>query len=144
MREMVDVCWYTPSLPFAKLSNAPQCGPPLVPSGNGSATANAAWNFSQARLQILRPPTHSAWPAGRITPVAGLGDQAVTADQTSHGPAVTDRVTVVIRYRNVLITVQAQAQESGGFGPVSFTELRSAALTAARDAFAAVKKQPTA
>lgn len=117
--------------------------PSLIPAGNGSATANAVSNYSQARLQILRPSTHSVWPAGRITPLAGLGDEALTADQASRGPAVTDRVTVLVRYRNVLITVQAQAQESGGFGPVPVTELRSAALTAARATMAAVRHEPT-
>jgi hypothetical protein len=115
-----------------------------VPTGNGSATANATWNFSQAKDQLTKPSKNSVWPKTTTTPVAGLGDQAFSGEQASHGGAVTDRVTLVVRYRNVLITVQSQAQESGGFGPVSVTELRSAALTAARAAFAAVKKGPTA
>lgn len=115
-----------------------------VPTGNGSATANATWNFSQAKDQLTKPSKHSVWPAATITPVAGIGDQALSAEQASHGAAVTDRVTLVVRYRNVLITVQAQAQESGGFGPVPVTELRSAALSAARATFAAVQKGPTA
>ncbi|HEX9065823.1 MAG TPA: hypothetical protein VF843_11995 [Streptosporangiaceae bacterium] len=114
-----------------------------VPTGDGSATANAAWNFGQARLGILRPPTHSIWPAARITAISGLGDQAFSAVQKSRGHVVTERATVLVRYRNVQITVQAQAQESGGFGPVPVADLRGAALTAARAALAAVKRQPT-
>ena len=130
---------------FRILQIQEQAFPPsfAVPTGNGSATANAAWNFGQARLQILRPPTHSVWPAARISKIAGLGDRALTAAQASRRHIVTDRVTVLVRYRNVLITVQAQAQESGGFGPVPVADLRSAALTAARATFAAVRRQPT-
>ncbi len=77
-------------------------------------------------------------------PIAGLGDQAVSAVQASRHHIVTDRVTVLVRYRNVLIQVQAQAQENGGFGPVSVADLRAAALTAARGTFAAVQRQPAA
>jgi hypothetical protein len=118
-------------------------GPSLVPSGDGSATANAAWNFGQARQQMSRPAKNSVWPAARFSTVSGLGDQALSTVQVSRGHVLTDRVTVLVRYRNVLIQVQAQAQESGGFGPVPVTALRSAALTAAKDTFAAVRRQPT-
>ena len=115
-----------------------------VPTGNGSATANAAWNFSQSKLQLAKPPKHSVWPAARFAPLGGLGDQAVSAVQASRGHVVTDRVIVLVRYRNVMIQVQAQAQENGGFGPVPVADLRSAALTAARSTFAAIQKEPTA
>lgn len=131
---------------FRILQVQEQAFPPSVgvPSGNGSATANAVWNFSQAKGQLTKPPKHSVWPPASITQLTGLGDQAISAEQASHGRIVTDRVTVLVRYRNVLITVQEQAQESGGFGPVPASVLRSAALTAARDIFAAVRREPTA
>jgi hypothetical protein len=115
-----------------------------TPTGDGSATANAVWNFGWTKNQLARPPKHAAWSAARFSPVSGLGAQAATAFQTSRGPVATDRFTVLVRYRNVLIQVWAQAQESGGFGPVPVADLRSAAMTAAKGALAAVEHQPTA
>lgn len=123
-----------------------------VATGDGSATANAVWNFGWTKDQLAKPPKHAAWSAAKFSPVSRLGGQAVSrlggqavsAFQASVGKVATDRVTVLVRYRNVLIQVWAQAQEGGGFGPVPVADLRSAALTAARAAFAAVQHQPTA
>jgi len=116
-----------------------------VPAGNGGATANAAWNFAQAKAQLAKPGKRSVWPAATFSPVSGLGEQAVSAVQASRGQVVTDRVTVLVRYRNVLVQVQVQgqAQEHGGFAPVPVASLRAAALTAVRGTFAAVRRQPT-
>ena len=75
--------------------------------------------------------------------VSGLGSEALSAVQIFRAGQESDRVTVVVRYRNVLITASLQAQETGGFGPVAVTELRSGALAAARTMLNAVRAEQT-
>lgn len=112
--------------------------------GDGSATANAAYNYGLKRQQLASPPKHAPANAATISPLAGFGNAAFSAVQTLKAGSITDdRVTVLARYRNVLITVSLQAQSSAGFGPVSVTELQAGALAAARELLAAVKAEPT-
>lgn len=113
-----------------------------VPFGNGNATTNASYNFAQQRQQLAHPPKHSAQPPATVAPLASLGDEAVAAEQVFHVGSVIDRVTVLARYRNVVVVVSFQAQESGGFGPVAVTELQAGAIQAAQEALAAVKAEP--
>ena len=55
------------------------------------------------------------------------------------GGDTTDEVTVVVRDRNVLITVTMQGQEhGGGFGPVPVATLRAGALAAAHEVLAGI------
>lgn len=115
-----------------------------VPVGNGSATADAKYTFAQLRRLRAHPPKHTAQPPAAIAQVAGLGDQAFSAVQIFHTKSVTDQVTVIARYRNVLITASFEGQASGGFGPVTVSELRAGAVAAARAALADAKGQPTA
>ena len=110
---------------------------------NGSATANATYTYAQQRQLLVRPPKRSPNPPAVITAIAGLGQQALSALQVFHGKLASDRVTVLVRYRNVLITASLEAQESGGFGPVSISELRSGALAVAQQLLAAVQAGPT-
>jgi hypothetical protein len=117
--------------------------PGLIP-GNGGATANAIYNFGQLRQQLARPPKHTPQPAAQISPVGGLGDSAFSAAQAFHAAGfLTDRVTVVVRYRNVLISAYFQAQENGGFSPVPSGQLSAGALAAAREMLAKVKSTPS-
>ncbi len=114
-----------------------------VPVGDGSATANAKYTIAEQRRLLAHPPKHTPQPPAAITPVSGLGDEAFSAVQVFHTKSLVDLVTVWARYRNVLVTAVFQGQASGGFGPVTISELRSGALAAARAALTQVKGEPT-
>jgi len=114
----------------------------LVPVGDGSATANAKYTYGQQRALWLKPPKHTAQPKASVTPVPGLGQQAISAVQTFHDQSSTEKVTVLARYRNVLITVSVQGQSGQGFGPVTVGELRSGALIVARAALTGLRALP--
>jgi len=114
-----------------------------IAAGNGSATANAIYTYGQQRRQLIRPARNTPQPPAIITPLAGFGQQALSAVQTFHVGIITDRVTVLVRYRNVLITASLEAQASNGFGPVSISELRAGAVVVARQLLAAVQAEPT-
>jgi hypothetical protein len=115
--------------------------PSLIAPGDGSATSYASYTFSQTRQVFLHPPRHTPDPPASVTSVA-LGDQALSAVQIYHVGPVQDRATVVTRWHNVLITASLWATASGGFGPVSISELQADALGAARSALAVVRAQP--
>lgn len=114
-----------------------------VPVGNGSATSDAKYTFVQQHHLLAHPLKHTPQPPATIVPVSGLGDEAFSAVQIFRTKSVTGLVTVLARYRNVLITASFQGQSSGGFGPVTVSELRSGALSVARAALADVKGEPT-
>jgi hypothetical protein len=115
----------------------------LVAVGNGSATADAKYTFAQQLQRLAKPSKRTAQPPATITTIHGIGDQAFSALQTFHAKAATDVVTVLTRYRNVLITVGFQGQSGNGFGPVTAAELRSGALAVTRSALSHVKSEPT-
>jgi hypothetical protein len=115
----------------------------LVSVGNGSGTADAKFTFESNHQQLAKPPKHTAQPPATITTVHGLGDQALSAVQTFRTKAATELVTVLARYRNVLITVTFEGEAGNGFGPVTAGELRSGALAVARTALTHVKSEPT-
>jgi len=111
--------------------------------GNGSATADAKYNFAKQQQLLAKPPKNKAQPAATITAIRGMGDQALSALQTFPTRAATDLVTVLARYRNVLITVTFEGETGNGFGPVTAGELRSGALAVARAALSHVRSEPT-
>jgi hypothetical protein len=119
-------------------------------SAAGSASANAQDNYVLSRNNLAKPPTTgTAKPllsAAVISSLAKAGQQAFVAVQTEHAEKiVTKVVTVVIRERNVLITVSESGQESGhGFGPVSVSTLEAGAEAAARDMLARSVTEPQA
>lgn len=113
-----------------------------IAAGNGGATANALYTYGQQRQQLIRPAKNTPQPPAAVTPLGGIGQQAFSAVQVFHLGAITDRVTVLVRYRNVLITASLDAQVSNGFGPVSISELRAGALTVARQLLTAVQAEP--
>jgi hypothetical protein len=114
--------------------------PSLLASGNGSATRSAIDAFSQARAQLASPPKSAHQPRAQITPLTGLGSAAFSALQVFKvGSGTTSMVTLVVRDRNVLITVTMQGPgqpPAGRLQPVPVPVLRSGALTAARRALA--------
>jgi hypothetical protein len=119
--------------------------PRVLATGNGSATYNAIYSYFQQRDALAKPPRKAPLPKARISRVAGLGQAALSALQVSRpGGATLDLVTVLIRERNVLITITLEGQASGaGYGPVSVAQLRAGALTVARQELAGVTAGPT-
>ncbi|MHB1433132.1 MAG: hypothetical protein ACYCVZ_13555 [Streptosporangiaceae bacterium] len=118
--------------------------PYLDAPGNGSATDYAVYAFAQQRGQLARPSKHGPLPPASIKPLGGLGNAAFTAVQTSTGSYASNRVTVVVRYRNVVVAVYLEAMVSPGFGPAPVGQLTTAAQAAARQLLAAVEAQPRA
>jgi hypothetical protein len=124
---------------FRVLSVSSQAyAPSLLTSGNGSATVGAVDAYNQVLQTLRNPPKSSKQPKAQIGGAVGLGSSAFTATQAiQSGGAESDEVTIVLRDRNVVITVTMQGQESGGgFGPVAPETLRAAALAAAHEALA--------
>ena len=136
---------HKPDLLVLEVTSA-QYQPLAAASGNGSASQNAQDNFAQAQQGLAHPVRHSPLSRAAITTLAGLGQQAIAAVQTEHaGGIVTDLVTVLVRERNVLVTVSMSGQESGhGFGPVAVTTLQAGATAAARNVLAKLSSIPTA
>ncbi len=115
--------------------------PSLIAPGNGSATSYARYTFAQTRQQLKTPPKGTGEPPATITPLSGLGSQALSAVQFYRQGSKTDRVTVLVRVHNVLITVIFWANVGRGFGPVSIPQLQTYALAAARTAATAVSSE---
>jgi hypothetical protein len=116
--------------------------PSLLASGDGSATFSAIDAYNNELQNLQHPAKSTKAPKALIGGAVGLGRTAFTAQQVFHqgGGTIDDEVTVVVRDRNVLITVAVQGQaHGGGFGPVSEATLRAAALAAAHDALAGLR-----
>lgn len=117
--------------------------PSLIAPGDGGATSYARYTFAQARQLLATPPKGTPEPPARITPLSGLGGQAVSAVQIYRQHSKTDLVTVLVRLHNALITVKLWANTGGGFGPVSIPQLQADAMAAARTSVRAISKEPT-
>jgi len=116
--------------------------PSGLASGNGSATFAATDAYDSALAEMQNPPEHSADPRATVAVVGGLGNEAFSAQQVfRRGGAVTDVATVVVRYHNVVVTATMnglQHANRGTYGPVSMSQLASAALAFAQAAEAAL------
>jgi hypothetical protein len=112
--------------------------------GNGSATNGAIAGYAEAEQQLAHPAKATRLPPAAVSSQPGLGDAAFSAVQViRRGGTVNDLVTIVIRQRNVLITVALQGEQraaAGGYGPVKLSELQAGTLAAARQALAALQK----
>ena len=112
--------------------------------GNGSATNGAIAGYAEAEQQLAHPAKATRLPPASVSNQAGLGDAAFSAVQViRRAGTVNDLVTIVIRHRNVLITVALQGEQraaAGGYGPVKLSELQAGTLAAARQALAALQK----
>jgi hypothetical protein len=111
--------------------------PSGLASGNGSATFAARDAYAQAGQQLTHPVKASHLPPALLTQIPGLGSAAFAAVQLPR-PGPTNLVTVVVRDRNVLITVVSEgpAGRRGGYSPASAPQLQAAAAAAARDILA--------
>jgi len=116
--------------------------PSGLASGNGSATFAAKDAYQQASQAKTHPPRATHLPRATVVKVPGLGSSAFAALQVpSAGGDKTNLLTVVVRDRNVLVTVVSQgpARAGGGYQPVSPAALQAAAAAAARDVLAAMR-----
>jgi hypothetical protein len=115
-------------------------------SAPGSASANAQDNYALVMQGLKMPPKGSPLSPAQIAALPATGQQAFVAVQREHvSGIVSERVTIVVRDRNVLITVWESGQESGhGFGPVPVSTLQAGAEAAARDVLVKAHAQPTA
>lgn len=140
---------------FLELNVTAQAYQPLAAataagSPAGSASANAADNLEIVQQGLAHPATKKTLKSpvspAHISKLTGVGQQAFVAVATEHITKITSEVvTIVLRERNVLITVAVTGQESGdGFGPVSAGTLEAAALAAAKDVLAKAEAQPKA
>ena len=118
------------------------CAPSGLATGNGSATFAAIDAYDAALADMQNPPRHSAGPRAAVTLLSGLGNEAFSAQQVFRGGgAVTDVATVVVRYRNVVVTATTNGLEQsnrGNYGPVSMSQLSSVSLAFAEAAEAAL------
>jgi hypothetical protein len=116
--------------------------PSGLASGNGSATFAAKDAYQQASLAKTHPPRATHLPRATVVKLSGLGSSALAALQVpSAGGDKTNLLTVMVRDRNVLITVVSQgpARARGGYQPVSPPALQAAAVAAARDVIAGMR-----
>jgi len=116
--------------------------PSGLASGTGSATFAAKDAYQQASLAKTHPPRATHLPKATMFKLPGLGSSAFVALQVpSAGGDKTNLLTVVVRDRNVLITVVSQgpARARGGYQPVSSPVLQAAATAAARDVLARMR-----
>jgi hypothetical protein len=113
--------------------------PSGLASGDGSATFAAIDAFDEAQQAKQSPGKKSGVPAAQISTPSHLGNAAFVATQVVHSAGVTTyMVTEVVRYRNVLVTVVvdglSQTVGSKHYGPVSMSDLTTAAQTVAQGA----------
>jgi hypothetical protein len=116
--------------------NVQAYSPSGLATGNGSAT-NAAIDAYQQALQTLRHPLRATHlPPATVIELHGVGTAGFAALQVvlPRG-ASTDLETVVVRARNVVITVVVQGPHgrNGRYQPAPQSELQSAAIAAATD-----------
>ena len=107
-------------------------------SGDGSATFAAIDAYGLALQDMQAPPRHAPAPRATVRTLSGFGNQAFSATQVFRvGGAVTDVATVMVRYHNVVVTVTLNGlahSNRGSYGPVSPSQLASAALAFAQAA----------
>jgi hypothetical protein len=111
--------------------------PSALATGNGSATQAATDAYATARQQKVQPPKATHMPKATVSQISGLGSQAFAALQVvTAGGDTTDIMTVVVRDRNVLVTVILQGLDksrTGKYGPVVTPQLRGGAIATAHD-----------
>jgi hypothetical protein len=114
--------------------------PSGLASGDGSATFAAEDAYAEDETAKQKPGPRSGQPAATVTDLSGLpgGNDTVAfeATQVFHvNGATTDVSTVVVRYRNVIVTVVLNGLDhanTGNYGPVSPSALNSQAQTVAQ------------
>lgn len=119
--------------------------PSGLASGNGSATNAAIDAYANDQDAMQNPTAKSGQPKATITSLTGLGDVAFSATQVFNiSGTTTYKATVIVRYHNVIVTAVVNGLEhavtsKGTYGPVSMSELTTAAQQVATAAVTAVK-----
>src|SRR5216683_2058384 len=114
----------------------------VVPSSlNGQSDSLCDWTLDARPVYRLLDVEAQAYAPNGLA--SGNGSATFSALQvTTAGGDTTDLLTVVIRDRNVLVTVVLEGLDhssKGGYGPVSAAQLKAGALAVARDILAQVK-----
>lgn len=114
-------------------------------TGNGSASANAQDNVTEARAELATPPKNSPLSPATITALAGFGQEGFTAVQHEQAAGTASNVvTLVARDRNVVVTVVMQGEQAPGFTAVPVATLELGARAAAKDMLARAGHEPAA
>ena len=123
--------------------------PSGLASGNGSATFAAEDAYQSFENGYTKPGPKSGQPKATVTDLSGMpGGNQTSAFQATQvfkrGGAVTDVANVYVRYRNVIVTVIVDGldQSTGGkkYGPVSMSDLTTAANTVAKEMASQIAK----
>jgi hypothetical protein len=123
--------------------------PSGLASGNGSATFAAEDAYQSFENGFTSPGPKSGQPKATVTDLSGLpGGTQTSAFQATQvfirGGATTDVANVLVRYRNVIITVVVDGldQTSGGknYGPVAMSDLTAEAKALAREMASQIAK----
>jgi hypothetical protein len=123
--------------------------PSGLASGNGSATFAAEDAYQSFENGYTSPGPHSGQPKATVTDLSGMpGGTQTSAFQATQvfdrGGAITDVANVYVRYRNVIVTVVVDGlDQSGGgkeYGPVSMSDLTTAANTVANELASQIAK----
>jgi hypothetical protein len=123
--------------------------PSGLASGNGSATFAAEDAYLSSENVYTKPGPKSGQPKATVTDLSGMpGGKQTSAFQATQvfnrGGAVTDVANVYVRYRNVIVTVIVDGldQSTSGkkYGPVSMSDLTTAANTVAKEMASQIAK----
>jgi hypothetical protein len=116
--------------------------PSGLASGDGSATFAAIDAYAEDQQLKQDPGAHSGQPKAAVTDLSRMpgGNDTVAFQATqvfNVNGATTDVATVVVRYRNVIVTVVMNGLDHSGvgnYGPVAMSDLATAAQTVAQEA----------
>lgn len=123
--------------------------PSGLASGNGSATFAAEDAYQSFENGFTSPGPKSGQPKATVTDLSGMpGGTETSAFQATQvftrGGATTDVANVLVRYRNVIITVVVDGldQTSGGkkYGPVAMSDLTAEANAVAHEMASQIAK----
>jgi hypothetical protein len=122
--------------------------PSGLASGDGSATFAAEDAFQESENGFSKPGPKSGQPPAKVTDLSGMpGGTQTSAFQATEvfnrGGATTDVANVLVRYRNVIITVVVDGlnQSSGGKTySVAMSDLTAAAKTVATEMASQIAK----
>ena len=112
--------------------------PSGLASGNGSATFAAQDAFESFQNGFTSPGPKSGQPKAAVKDLSGMaGGNETSAFQATQvfnrGGATMDVANVLVRYRNVIITVVVdgleQSSKGKNYGPVSMSDLTATATT---------------
>jgi hypothetical protein len=122
--------------------------PSGLASGNGSATFAAEDAYQSFENGFAKPGPKSGQPAATVTDLSGMPGGAQTSafratEVFNRGGAIMDVANVLVRYRNVIITVVVDGlnQSSGGKTyTASMSDLTAAANTVATEMASQIAK----